>query len=81
MKEFAASVMAAYARNFNRDGIDSHQDLVWFAKLENYRYYGHNDREVKQGIRMRGERKEGEQMHVQIIVRGKMPPIKSSLAP
>src|SRR5690606_958997 len=34
MKEFTASVMDAYARNFSRDGIDSHQDLVWFAKLE-----------------------------------------------
>jgi hypothetical protein len=41
--------MDAYAKNFNRDGIDSHQDLVWFAKLENYRYYGYNDPEVKQG--------------------------------
>lgn len=81
MKEFAASVMDAYAKNFNRDGIDSHQDLVWFAKLENYRYYGYNDPEVKQGIRMRGERKEGEQMHVQVIVSRKDATNKIKLSP
>lgn len=81
MKEFAASVMDAYARNFNRDGVDSHQDLVWFAKLENYRYYGYNDPEVKQGIRMRGERKEGEQMHVQVIVSRKDATNKIKLSP
>lgn len=81
MKEFAASVMDAYARNFNRDGIASHQDLVWFAKLENYRYYGYNDPEVKQGIRIRGERKEGEQMHVQVIVSRKDATNKIKLSP
>ena len=81
MKEFAASVMDEYAKNFNRDGIDSHRDLVWFAKLENYRYYGYNDPEVKQGIRMRGERKEGEQMHVQVIVSRKDATNKIKLSP
>ncbi|WAC11238.1 DUF5712 family protein [Dyadobacter pollutisoli] len=81
MKEFAATVMDAYAKNFNRDGITSHQDLVWFAKLENYRYYGHNDAEVKQGIRKRGERKDGEQMHVQVIVSRKDATNKVKLSP
>lgn len=81
MKEFAARVMDAYARNFNREGVDSHQDLVWFAKLENYRYYGYNDPEVKQGIRTRGERKEGEQMHVQVIVSRKDATDKIKLSP
>lgn len=68
MKGFAVRVMDAYAQNFHRDGINSHEDLVWFAKLENYRYYGHKDPEVKQGLKQRGERKDGEQMHVQVIV-------------
>ncbi|MGN7889456.1 DUF5712 family protein [Dyadobacter sp. 22481] len=81
MKEFVASVMDAYARNFNRDGINSYQDLIWFAKLENYRYYGYNDPEVKQGIKMRGERKEGEQMHVQVIVSRKDATNKIKLSP
>jgi hypothetical protein len=68
LKGFAVRVMDAYAQNFKREGIGSHEDLVWFAKLENYRYYSFNDPEVKQGIKKRGDRKEGEQMHVQVIV-------------
>lgn len=68
LKGFAVRVMDAYAQNFKRDGIKSHEDLVWFAKLENYRYYTYNDPEVKQGIKKRGDRKVGEQLHVQVIV-------------
>lgn len=68
LKGFAVRVMDAYAQNFKREGVNSHEDLVWFAKLENYRYYTYNDPEVKQGIKKRGDRKEGEQLHVQVIV-------------
>jgi len=68
LKGFAVRVMDAYAQNFKREGVNSHEDLVWFAKLENYRYYTHKDDEVKQGIKKRGDRKEGEQIHVQVIV-------------
>jgi hypothetical protein len=68
LKGFAVRVMDAYAENFKREGVNSYEDLVWFAKLENYRYYMHNDPEVKQGIKKRGDRKEGEQLHVQVIV-------------
>jgi hypothetical protein len=68
LKGLAVRVMDAYAQNFKREGVNSHEDLVWFAKLENYRYYTYNDKEVKQGIKKRGDRKEGEQLHVQVIV-------------
>ncbi|MDP9075877.1 MAG: DUF5712 family protein [Bacteroidota bacterium] len=68
LKGFAIRVMDAYAQNFKREGVKSHEDLVWFAKLENYRYYSYNDPEVKQGLKKRGDRKEGEQMHLQVIV-------------
>jgi hypothetical protein len=68
LKGFAVRVMDAYAQNFKREGVNTHEDLVWFAKLENYRYYTHTDPEVKQGIKIRGDRKEGEQMHIQVIV-------------
>jgi hypothetical protein len=60
--------MDAYAKNFKREGINSHEDLVWFAKLENYRYYSYKDPEVKRGLKKRGERKAGEQLHIQVIV-------------
>lgn len=68
LKGFTVRVMDAYAQNFKREGINSSDDLVWFGKLEQYRYYSYNDPEVRQGIKKRGDRKEGEQMHIQVIV-------------
>ncbi|TSD64082.1 molybdopterin-guanine dinucleotide biosynthesis protein MobB [Inquilinus sp. KBS0705] len=68
LKGFAVRVMDAYAQNFKREGVNSHEDLVWFAKLENYRYYIYTDPEVKQGLKTRGDRKDGEQLHIQVIV-------------
>jgi len=68
LKVYAVKVMDEYARNFKRPGIESNQDLLWFGKLEHYRYYSHKDAEVKSGLMKRGDRKTGEQMHVQIIV-------------
>ncbi|GGC47089.1 clindamycin resistance transfer factor BtgB [Parapedobacter defluvii] len=81
LKEFAARVMDEYARNFKRPGIDSHKDLLWFGKLENHRYYNHNDKEVKSGLKRKGERKEGRQMHIQIIVSRKDITNKIKLSP
>jgi len=81
LKEFATRVMDEYARNFKRPGIESHKDLLWFGKLENHRYYGYNDREVKSGQKRKGERKEGRQMHVQIIVSRKDITNKIKLSP
>lgn len=68
LKIYVASVMDEYARNFKRPGIEGSKDLLWFGKLENHRYYSHKDPEVKQGLKKRGERKDGEQMHIQVIV-------------
>lgn len=68
LKEFAVKVMDEYAKNFKRPGISSHKDLLWYGKHENYRYYKHNDKEVKDGTRQTGERKEGRQDHIQIVV-------------
>lgn len=68
LKKFGIKVMDEYAKNFNRPGIESENDLLWFGKLENHRYYTHKDAEVKNGEQKRGEPKPGEQMHVQIIV-------------
>jgi len=81
LKAYAASVMDEYARNFKRLGIESGKDLLWFGKLENYRYYSHKDPEVKQGLKKRGERKDGEQIHLQIIVSRKDITNKIKLSP
>ena len=68
LKEYAERIMDEYAHNFKRPGIENNKDLLWFAKLENYRYYSHKDNEVKNGTKKAGQRKEGPQMHVQVIV-------------
>ncbi len=85
LKKYAVKVMDEYARNFNRTGINSCRDLVWFAKLERKRYYTHNDKEVKNGTKQRGGLKQGDQRHIQVIVsrkdvtnRIKLSPMNSS---
>jgi hypothetical protein len=81
LKDYAVKVMDEYARNFKRHGIDSSKDLVWFAKLENHRYYGYKDKEVKDGTKRRGELKTGNQVHVQVIVSRKDLTNKIKLSP
>ncbi|HEY8929827.1 MAG TPA: DUF5712 family protein [Mucilaginibacter sp.] len=81
LKVYAVKVMDEYALNFKRPGINSSKDLVWFGKLEHYRYYGHKDKEVKEGLKRKGERKEGEQMHIQVIVSRKDKTNKIKLSP
>jgi hypothetical protein len=81
LKAYAVAIMDEYARNFKRPGIESGKDLLWFGKLEMHRYYSHKDPEVKQGIKKRGERKEGEQMHIQVIVSRKDITNKIKLSP
>lgn len=68
LKEFANKVMDEYAKNFKRNNINSNNDLVYFGKHENNRYYTYKDLEVRKGIAKKGDPKPGEQMHVQIIV-------------
>jgi hypothetical protein len=68
LKEYANHVMDAYAQNFKRNGINGNQDLVYFGKLENDRYYTYKDLEVRKGQAKKGDSKPGEQMHIQIIV-------------
>jgi len=68
LKQYAEKVMDEYARNFKRPGINSNKDLLWFGKIEHHRYYTHKDKEVQDGTKKRGERKEGNQMHIQVIV-------------
>lgn len=68
LKAFAVKVMDEYARNFKKDGVRDNQDLLWFGKLENHRYYSFKDEEVKNGTAKRGDPKPGEQMHIQVVV-------------
>jgi len=60
--------MDTYAKNFKRNGINSNQDLVYFGKVEQNRYYTYKDLEVRKGLAKKGDKKPGEQVHVQVIV-------------
>jgi len=66
LKAYAREVMKEYAENFNK-GL-SGKDIKYYGKIEYHRYYTHEDPEVKQGLRKRGELKEGNHMHAQLIV-------------
>lgn len=68
LKDYANTVMDAYAKNFKRNSVNGNQDLVYFGKLENHRYYTYKDLEVRKGRAKKGDIKPGEQMHVQVIV-------------
>lgn len=68
LKQYANKVMDEYAKNFKKANVKGKEDILYYGKLENNRYYTHKDEEVRQGLAKRGERKPGEQMHVQIIV-------------
>ncbi|QHC86410.1 molybdopterin-guanine dinucleotide biosynthesis protein MobB [Empedobacter brevis] len=81
LKEYARHIMNAYAQNFKRNGIENAKDILWYGKLERYRYYHHTDEEVKQGLAKVGETKAGEQMHIQIIVSRKDVTNKIKLSP
>lgn len=85
LKGYAEKVMDEYAKNFKRPGINSNKDLLWFAKLENHRYYTRKDKEVQDGTKKRGDKKAGDQIHIQVIVsrrditnRIKLSPMNSS---
>lgn len=81
LKEYAEKVMDEYAKNFHRTGISDSRDLLWFGKVEKFRYHGFRDKDVKEGRKKTGERKEGLQYHVQIIVSRKDITNKLKLSP
>jgi hypothetical protein len=81
LKKYAEKVMDQYAKNFNRAGVNRSKDLLWFGKLEHNRYYSFTDKEVKDGDKQRGELKQGEQMHIQIIASRKDITNKIKLSP
>ena len=68
LKCYTERLMNEYARNFKREGVNSAKDLLWFGKVENHRYYSYKDKEVINGKKKRGELKDGNQLHVQVIV-------------
>ena len=81
LKQYTGKVMDEYARNFHRPGVSSHKDLLWFAKLEHYRYYSFRDKEVRLGEVKAGDVKPGDHRHIQVIVSRKDVTNKIKLSP
>ena len=72
LKEYVRDTMDIYAQNFNKkDGTSKNlngKDLVYYAKLEENRYYKGTDEDVKQGKAKQGDPLPGDNTHVHIIV-------------
>jgi len=66
LKDYTRIVMDQYAKNFNR-GL-SGENLVYFGKVEHCRYHGRDSAEVKEGLYKAGDKKEGLQTHVHVVV-------------
>ncbi len=79
LKAYAKEVMNLYAGNFGKD-LKS-EDLLWFAKVEQNRYYHQDDEEVEKGQHKQGEPKEGLNTHIQIIISRKCAENKLQLSP
>ncbi|MDR0744371.1 MAG: DUF5712 family protein [Holosporales bacterium] len=67
-KNYIRDCMNIYAKNFNRDKELSAEDLVYFGRIEEDRYYTHLDKEVQDGFKRPGDLKSGFQMHSHVIV-------------
>jgi len=66
LKDYTRKVMDEYSKNFNR-GLTG-ENLVYFGKVEHTRYYGRDSVEVKEGLYKAGDKKEGLQTHVHVVV-------------
>ena len=72
LKLYVRDTMDIYAGNFNgKNGASKNltaKDLVYYAKLEEKRYYKGTDEEVKQGRAKQGDVMPGDNTHVHVIV-------------
>lgn len=69
-----------YADSVKGKEVDKDK-LVWVAKLERERKYKGTDEEVKNGKAKSGEKKEGDQRHVHIIIARKTEDNKMGISP
>jgi hypothetical protein len=85
LKAYVREVMDIYAGNFNgKNGNNKNlkgSDLVYFAKLEENRYYKKGDIEVKEGKAKIGAPVPGDNTHIHIIVSRQDKAQKTKLSP
>lgn len=70
LKKYIKKVMDNYAKNFNRQskGLQTGQDIVYYAKIEHFRKFKGTDPEVIEGVFKNGDYKPGLNSHAHIIV-------------
>ncbi len=83
IRDYGRIVMDEYAGNFNRQnrGLNVGKDLVYFGKIEHFRKFKGNDKEVKNELFQSGDYKPGLNSHIHIIVSRKDKTQKMKLSP
>ncbi|MDN6316879.1 MAG: DUF5712 family protein [Lactococcus lactis] len=83
IREYGRKVMDDYAANFNRQnkGLIDGKDLVYFGKIEHFRKFKGNDKEVENGTFRSGDFKPGLNSHIHVIVSRKDKTQRMKLSP
>lgn len=81
LKEYTIKAMDEYAKNFKREGLKDGSQLVYFGKIEHIRKHKGKDNEVLNGNKKSGEKKEGLNTHIHLIVSRKDNEQKYKLSP
>ncbi len=79
LKDYVNKLMNEYAVNFNK-GLNVN-DIMYYAKIEHQRHHKFNQESVKEGYKKNGELKDGNNMHVHIIISRKTKDGKRKISP
>lgn len=81
LESYTHNVMDIYAKNFDRANIKGGDDLMYYCRIETDRSYHHYDKEVKQGTKKEGDKKQGLNVHIHVIVSRKSKDGTTKLSP
>ncbi len=85
LKRYVRDTMDIYAKNFNGKNGQSKNltgaDLVYFAKLEDHRYYKGTDEEVLKGLAKQNDIVPGNNIHVHVIVSRRDKSLRHKISP
>lgn len=81
LMNYTRKVMNEYASHFERKGLESGNQLLFYGKIEHQRFYKGTDPEVKANKVKSSEQKKGLQTHIHIIVSRKDKEQKFKLSP
>lgn len=81
LEDYTRNSMNEYSSHFNRKGLESGNQLVYYGKVEHNRSYKGTDKEVKNGLAKSGESKPGLNSHVHVIISRKDSEQRLKLSP